>query len=637
MANAGVIQYDVQRNWTVTNDNAVGATTDVGTRPNSVLPHPSARSTGAPDFDAINKDDDASTIYFDPANGNDGNAGTDLSSDAVLTLGRAEDLMTATRHVMHIERTDSAITTTITDVSTITATTPIVGATFDIQVASGQTVTLIMDGVDTTISGGAVNGGEINGFIVTSTIALTAICPGNALGTGIAKYCTITAPDLAATGGILTYSVDNCLLIMTLATSDPFLSSVTGSSTRTLNMRNNILAVMNYAVSTLRKDVFNLRPSQTGPVVAATKLGTCEFNTFYNIGNYLTFIQSPGTVSAGQDLISGDHQNNIIFKADTLIIDDNTPGDVLASNYDMDWILTRHGSKGLAVLGSNVIEERSPLFRDVINLDFTPAHVSDTFNDVSYPISSPAIDTADDGTDLGAIQRTFTEIAESSTDHELIDCGYQINEMPTRINYQQFDNIQGAAFDTWDDMKSELILSLKKEFYVGHEQAVGIDRILRSKLAKRFYPNGTAGMLDADLSITVANDTTTNIVTCTIPQASTPDTDILPRWFNGWVIKLDWSAGVSIAYYQITNIATSGTDEIVTAEFLRGDALGSTTPVDFNIMYMPIILNMKKLDLKSDFYNSDIKTWLKDATVNTVAEFHTNKIVMKQSQEFLNE
>lgn len=642
MANPGVIQYDVQRNWTVTNDNVVGATADTGFRANSALPHPAARSTGVPDLDTINQDNDANTIYLDPANGNDGNTGTDLSSDAVLTKGRAEDLVDATRFTIHIERTDGLKTTTFTDVDAWTPTTPYFGSVFTVQVASGQTATMVMDGVVTFTIAHASNSKSIHGFIITSSIAISVCGAASGLG-GFSKadFCTITAPGLSANTGVSAgaYLIQNCKMFMTNA-SGGFYGGIggLGGASDSLFINNSIVAILNYKNPAVRTLLFSLSPSVLVPtVIGAGILASCTHNTFYNIGEYVHIFPKSGTPINDQLLITGDHKNNIISKCDILIVDDTDPGNVSTDTYDMDWFLGQFGSRGLAVLGDNVIEELSPLFRDVINLDFTPAHVSDTFNDVQFPINSPAIDAADDGTDLGAIQRTFTETAETSKDHELIDCGYQITMNPTRVNYQQFDNIQGASFDTWDDVQNEIILSLKKEFYVGHEQSRGLDIILRSKLAKRFYPNGTSGMFDSAITLSGVNDVVTSEIIAAIPVASLPDGEALPRWFNGWVLTL--VDGGNTGFYRILSIVESGAFQLVTAEFLRGDTVNATTFVtfDFNILYIPVIMAMKKIDLKSDFYNSDIKTWLKDATVNKVAEFHTNKIVMKQSQEFLNE
>ena len=91
------IEFDIVQPFDVTQNNTIGPTKDLNTRNNSDLPYPAARSNGTPDFDTINVDNDAATIYLDPDNGSDGNTGTDLSSDAIQTLPRAWVILSAAR------------------------------------------------------------------------------------------------------------------------------------------------------------------------------------------------------------------------------------------------------------------------------------------------------------------------------------------------------------------------------------------------------------------------------------------------------------------------------------------------------------------------------------------------------------
>jgi hypothetical protein len=595
---AGSIEYNIDTPYTITATNAVGPTTDTTIRPNSDLPWPDARSTGTPDYDTINKDNDANTIYLDPENGDDANGGTDLSSDAKLTFASALAAVTATRHTIHIEGTSTSATTLAETLSGETAMTTNLD---NIQVASGQTCVFTMTGGNYAWANPTP--GIIHGLEVVQTGENDApFESGNQY-----EYCKLDVPQhliVMATGSMV---FNNSIGIVR--------SGSTGAEPISTQAKN---------VTITESVIYGLGSATTmADIGQASQVLTIDIQHFVAIG----FTNVFNVINAVTSITTTANDSHIIHNCGTIWLDSS--GNSVSTTITNS--LLNVASGGAAdITDSTNVRDQNPLFLDQDNFDFRLAHIGRTVDGVNYPVTSPAVGIG--LSDAGAWLHTYSAGSETeSTFTFLDDIGFDsVKLIGERSNYQKFQDIQGRYFNTHDGVNYRVELELSRRYYTGNSWSYELLEICRQTGAMRFYPadylpSGTSGTV-----VTVNDDTEIDITGLTRGL----DTNQLV----GWIISIKWTGtGAGTGWWQVGSNTSSRLSDMVHVRGSTGwSAVGATVTSVAN-PYLPVLLDANSITLISEYYSDDdtndtFKPWYQDGTDEHVSEFHTRKIILRQTE-----
>lgn len=643
------VEHTIDKNWAVTQNNFVGPTTDTTTRPNSALPWSAARSTGAPDFDTINKDNDANTIYLDPDGGNDANTGTDLSSDAVLTWSVALGLITATRHVLHIESTTATDSSLTVDFATTGLN---IGNDLDvIQVASGQTCTLSITGGGNYLAPALedINGLKIIGSSVEGNAPLVF---SSGVTTGLMEWvriesltaCLLTSQDN-------TYTTNNCIFISKEPSSGVGNQITDGGTTYFID---------DYVMSgkfTINESILvNSSGVSRHGILLTSASGANQIDqqhvTFVNVDNVNHATAAITTLTTVQN------RSNIYQGCGTLLKNDSSTSNVTAIVFSL--INTRADGTADTSATTNV-KNQDPIFRNPGLFDYRLAHVgvvagTQNGRDIFYPITSPAVGIGASSTDAGAFDFTYTIGTESVEQFDFPACpDYDsVRLIPERLNYQGFNDIQGKFHNTWDDLNDRIEINFKGSAWLGGDFSSKFKLMFRAKGLKRYYPSGSDGVVDGNFApkiSTVPDGSTIVIVPTHIPR------DITDKWYTGWVARLEWTdGGTKVQYALITNQVQTGANILFTLSKLRGDDgynVSGITNVSFRVLYLPVQVDMDSVNMVSEYYSEDedsviFKPWYPDDGTDPLSvegpvpiaskgvresQFHVRTIILKQTLE----
>ena len=625
------IEFDIEQPFTVTQLNDIGPTKNLTFRNNSDLPHPAARSSGAPDFDTINLDNDAATIYLDPDNGSDANTGTDLSSDAIKSIARAWVLLSALRPNLHIESTASTEWTLSVDWTVVTDNTDVAR----LQCAAGQTGTITStDYNDVELTFRPQFNSKIeayDGFRLidtrTSGDKTISLIIDDAVATNMhVKFCDI---DVFETGILMA-------------------SAVAGS----MNINNNILRqqtipagqfpqrFINIGLGTTVNIQNNILIGTTGISRVAAQVDVPILNMDHNtiLDMQLMF---ENIVSLGIETI----HSNIIHRVDALA-DSSVTSSIVMTNS----LINTNDTANIDVSSATNVFDLDPLFIDEASETATGLqlfHVGRTTSDgTPFPVNSPAVDIG--LSDAGAWGFTYVVLAESLETFELklID-GYKFTAIQERLNYQAFSDIQGRFHNVWDDINWKIPFSFDSNYWQGHDQTHGFNAMFQSKTFLRYFPEGDDGLWGTGgITITVVTatqiDTSTNIPPRILPDGTTlaGSNQLRPNALRGWIINITWTdAGAKSGFFEILN----HTATVINLEHIRGDS-DITSGSDFagNVVYLPVLLDMGSVSYYQDYGTENEADGVQQAwqpqggvTVEgtSSAEFHFREFTLRQTRE----
>ncbi len=621
------VEYDIETPWTVTRNNWVGPTAVVADRPNSFLPHSAARSNGTPDFDTINVLNDANTIYMDPFDGSDSNTGTTLNTDAVLTFSKAESLITVTRQHIHIEIFDTGthgFASTFSELDLdggFPNPVPLDANLRTIQVASGQT------------SKGTFTSDNVFGFYsITAPLAIH--------GLEVDQPTQLALLFLVADAGS-TLTVDYCKISASIGCFQSNSVATTYNKSIFESFGGFYLALAGVSTQTIRNCIFKPR---TGAIIDSIAIRTATGATIdFEHNLYIGMLHVYDTTIPG--LIITNNHSHIIQNCTAYQPSDST-GHVLAENSLINVGVPIHPD---ATNSTNVLNQ-DPLFIDEAAglagdpTGFQLAHVGRISNGFNYPKNSPAVGIGQ--SDAGAWDYTYVQGAETVNTFELDPAdGYTQAAPMERVNYQKFNDILGAARNTWDGVIWVVDFKFGSKYFFGGDPSYQFLRMFRSKSFKRYYPYGNDGLFGAMLGVTSpATDQInfgSNIPGREIngtPIAGTKET--IPDTYIGWTMKVSWTdSGSKTGWFEIQ----THTDKTFTLLHIRGDVdFNAGSAITANITDLPIILAMKTLPLAADYESEDETTgtvkpfFLKgdtDAEGNQSGEWHLRKFRFEQTRE----
>ena len=632
------IDYDIVQPFTVTQLNDIGPTAVLAFRNNSDLPHPAARSSGAPDFDTINLDNDANTIYLDPDSGNDANTGTDLSSDAILTLTRAWVLLSAARPNLHIEGTINS-TWILTQDWTVAADNSFVE---QIQCAAGQTGTI--NSTDYTQAEGpfrpqntslifALDGikivdtksdfsvfGKLPGFIMPNAAATTMHL----------KFCDIQAFKDGVrfnNVGVNTVNFENNVIRQEVpipeiggGVSGILLDVIGGGFT--WNVKNNIIIGVDGITN-----------------IALSSLGTSTLNMDHNT------IVGCDFVYGDLDLTAHTIHSNIYQRIGVLASEDVTPTLTITNS-----LINAGSTGGTDITSATNVVDQDPLFIDEaggLATGFQLFHVGRSTSDgTPYPQNSPAVGIG--LSDAGAWDFTYAPTAETLNSFALLlNDGYDFTAIPERQNYQAFNNIKGRFYNVWDDLNWKIPFSFKEKYWHGHDQTMRFRSMFQSKSLLRYYPEGDDGLWGTGgISVTVNTatqiDTGTNIPPRILPDGSTlsGSDQLRLNSLRGWILNITWTdGGAQSGFFEILNHDASE----INLEHIRGDSdITSGSGFMANVVYLPVLLDMSSVTLYNEFGTENEidgiqQAWQPQGSVTlegtSSAEFHFREFVLRQTRE----
>lgn len=599
---AGYIEYGIDIPYTITALNAVGPTTDTTIRPNSALPWPDARSTGAPDYDTINKDNDANVIYLDPENGNDGDTGFTLPLGK-LTLAGAEAAVTATRHTIHIEGTSTSATTLN---ETLSGSTNLDANLRNIQVASGQICILTINSGNYALA--AANNFTVHGLEIVNTSDDQRIFAFAGAVTHNYEWCRFDSKGASAeSSATQPFNISDTVIIIRGTSSSSSISQM-NFSTQTLTVSNSIFA-------------------GTGIINNALAIGDAVATVTIDL-THCTFVGVSTPVQAGASLTTLTTTNNhshIVHRCATVF--KNLSSTSLSSIITNS--LINAGVDGIADTTSTTnVKKQNPLFLDQADFDFRLAHIGRTVEGVNYPVSSPAIGLG--LSDAGAWDHTYVAGAETLSTFTFADeLGLEsLKLIGERTNYQKFQDIQGRFFNTHDGVTYRVEITLANKYWTGNPWSYELLEICRQTGVMRFYPND---YLTTTASVVTLNDETEIDLTGLTRNLSV-------NQVKKWVAKISWTnIGSLIGWYEIGINAATRLSELVHVRGDIGFSLVGATDHSVTIDYLPVLLDMSSVELISEYYSDDttndtFKPWHPDQTADHVSEFHIRKFILRQTE-----
>ncbi len=634
------VEYDIDQPFDVTQLNDIGPTKNLTFRNNSDLPYPSARSDGTPDFDTINVDNDAATIYLDPDNGNDSNGGTDLSSDAVQTLTRAWVVLTPARPNLHIESTTGTDWTLSQNWTSVTANSDVLV----IQCAAGQIGTIIS--TDYTAAEGAFPSfanhklrawdGIIfqdarTDFSVFSNLAMVSM--RTPVLDPHVKHCDIEA----YVRGVRTITLDAATTTITIEkniirqkrvggpdSSDAMLDSSVPGTTITANVKNNILIGI-------------LGEAKTAVFMAVGNLNM-DHNTILNCENMIEH-----SIRTTQNLHSNIIQNVSVLSP-TIVIPPSIPLSMTNS------LINASSLGGIDVSSETNLFDLDPLFIDQASETATGLqlfHVGRTTSDgTSFPLNSPAVGIG--LSDAGAWDFTYVAAAETLKAFELLVIdGYKFTAIQERLNYQAFTDIQGRFHNVWDDVNWKIPFNFEGNYWQGHDQTMNFNGLFLSKTFLRYFPEGDDGLWGTGGIVITVNtatqiDTGTNIPPRILPDGSTlaGSDQLIPNALRGFIINITWTdSGAKSGFFEILNHDESE----INLEHIRGDSdITSGSGFMANVLYLPVLLDMGSVSYWNEYgteneINGVQQVWMPQGNVTiegtSSAEFHFREFTLRQTRE----
>ncbi len=607
----GKIEYDILTPWTITPFFILGPTKDTTIRPNSALPN-TASSSGV----------DPTTAYLDPGGGDDANSGLTFAL-AKKTWAAAAAIGRTTLHIQNSLGTESSMSVTLTDeLGTLLPN----GLRF-IQVAAGQLAKLTISGIGFYILTPVLQDAVINGLELIGESTVSG--PIRAVNTNIRfEWCQIEGINnpLDTDGALLVsmvLEVSSCIIIA--KGSSPF--AIKSQVRNNLKVEHSALVNLGTAVTGMQ-----INPQATLDWRNCVILG---FENVYDIAS-----ASPVTITAMQSHIF--HRCvNIVQQPALQVIP------LLGCFMNVESTLGADVSDP-----ENTLNGGDPLFQNEVGLNFRLMHVGeDASPGVKYPITSPAVGAGRSGVDAGAFIVTRVQGAEEQNTLTY-DPNFGFDKVEVtlvRSNYQGFNDIQGRFHNTWDDVQYEVKFKLKRKDFTGNDFSYNLATAFRSKGFKRFYPYGDDGLFSALIACTVIDatniDFTTNLPDVTkVDGSGAVQEDLGVNAFTGWVVQIDWTdSGAKSGFFEIlSNTATA-----LELKHIRGDSdITSGSDFSANILYLPVQLAMKSLDLDSEYYsesdntgtgNDDNKPWLRRGFESSEdmqnAEFHTRTWILRQTRE----
>lgn len=599
---SGVLEYAISTPYTVTEDEAVGPTSDTALRASGDLPHPGSATSST----------DANTIYLDPVGGSDSDSGA-TQALAKLTFAGAMAVVTATRSTIHIQGTTG---TDQTLSHNLTGTYNFDADLVNIQVHPGQTCTITVTG-----------NGEYTQASDVTVNGLKIVFTGSTGWAMSSSTLTLQWSDIRLDTGSLNSSSGSDALTLTrskviragFATGD---SSTLALGCRTLNVTRSIVAAP---------------PGLAQAIILGSASGgtACVLNV-----NGMVISGGAKGISLRQTVAATTvtaFKNVIIDKVGTAIDHDGagvSSPDAIPATY----CLVNAGSLGIMTLTSTTnLQNKDPLFLDEGQFDFRLAHRGRTFDGVPYPTNSPAVDTGETGADMGAFEVTYTAGAVTSETLTLPDdLAYEVDRRRVREGFERFKDIRGFTHAAWDSLRSGYVFAFTGggDQFAGSDFTFDLEDVAFREGLVRWWPNGTSSYVwSADW--TQSNlDTAAQTITATLTDLARA----LRKNANvGWICRVTFNDGVGdrTVYARIV----SHTATAVNLERVRGDSfssLASTAAVA--CIYFPCILDMDAIESKAKSWSEDTsvsnqKGLYKASADDLNGEFHATTFTITETYE----
>jgi hypothetical protein len=604
---AAVLQHHIHNDRTATQLNAIGPSTNTTLRPNSSLPN--TLSTGG---------SDANTVYIDVTNGLDTNSGFTLALAKKSWESARAACVAAGRHTIHIANTGTSLTHSNLGSINLTADTSVPKS---IQVAAGQTATLVVTS-NSVLSSRYIPTApgipEWNGLFITdnrtsSQNTDTLLGDSNATTWRFCEYASINRAPIRLTNTLLIYTgaLPPALLPWFLV-DEPIFTRVVAINLGTIRPFCKITSTIG--------------------ILSLNNTTLLQWDTLIDTD---TAITGTKTVTLSDCIISCTRLFN--------------PRNSVIIPTSINALINAKDVSGVSFFG-NQPRNLNPLFRNELAKDFRLANIAIILSYrpdgsiITYPRNSPASQIGTAGIDLGAFSFTYTETGE--TFEQLVfpeDFGYDaVTQTIERTNFSSWQNIEGTYFATWDGINKELSLTLAQNYWVGHDFSNDLVHAAMDRTPKRFYPNGSGGVLA--IFGTGTFDTESAALSAGLRSYRIAHSGIMPRLnqFQSWVAAITVPNPIlsQTVFAQILRNYFIGTDFIVWVKPIRGativpNASGGGAII---ITYLPVEFTQASMNQISEYYSEDqtiqlFKPWAKQSTEDNEAEFHTRTVSFKITAE----
>ena len=544
------IDYEHQKSWSITENNAVGPTESMTLRTlDNAVPN---------NTNSIWLAMDGSSGSGTPAS--DANAGTQEAP--VATLEKAIDLLqagTPTKTTIHIFRNgyggDLAFTIT-DDHSTPGQEYP----NIILQVELGEIATI----TNTNNNTGQFNGtAKLNGIRYIDTTTSLSTFLFKFTGVTTVHWCsfeeTIASSNRIYIYGLDDLNVNNCISKGGYTTLSEFIQYEGSSST--LNVTDCIIYNMlsNSGYSAIR-------------IASVATVINIKHNTFYNNQNCIRMEYPSNTINITDNIFANNivnYEEGVGVTGTTRTIQYNLLTSNFASTIDSLNSLTYTSPIFFSSTDFRLMDERRKAPSSGQYFEFT-----------SKAVYNPGMaqTPSDDNRDLGAYDVSYTLDSDTWLSFNFGNAEWTdpVQLEHEFVNYQAFQDIRGNYRRTFDAEKRRFQWSLPNDDYMTTSRAYEVLDLLRSRTAKRFYPFGNDGLWASSGALAINADSNYDVALVTI-------SDLDRNAYLGYICKC--SSGANDFYLQIASNANG-------ALVLRDHRLNQGTVPDgtYNVVnqYLPI-------------------------------------------------